>query len=151
MRFAISNLRERPEFFPEVADRIWDFTWKSKGVPLEQVSAGLREIVSNETFPFAIVAHDGDRYVGSALGIASDMDERPQLTPWVAAVWVEPHYRKQNVGRALVASAEETLRRTFPRVYLCARPERHDFYAQQGWQPIERDVGEKRLTVYIKE
>jgi GNAT superfamily N-acetyltransferase len=151
MRFAISNLRERPEFFPDVADRIWDFTWKSKGVSLEQVATGLSEIASNETFPFAIVAHDGVRYVGSALGIASDMDERPEYTPWVAAVWVEPQYRGQNIGRALVSHAEETLRRSFPRVYLCARPERHAFYARQGWQPIEQDVGEKRLTVYIKQ
>lgn len=149
--FAISNLRERSEFFPTVADRVWDFTWKSKGGSLEQVSAGLRELVSNETFPFVIVAHDGEHYVGSALGIASDMDERPEYTPWVAAVWVEPRYRGQNVGRSLVSHAAGSLLQAFQRVYLCARSERHDFYARQGWTPIERDVGEKRLTVFIKD
>jgi hypothetical protein len=151
VHFAISNLRERPEFFPTVADRIWNFSWKSQGVSLDQVSAGLRELIANESFPFAIVAHDGQRYLGSTLGIVSDLDARPQYTPWVAAVWVEPECRGQNVGRTLVSCAAGSLLEAFERVYLCARAERHDFYAQQGWVPIERDVGEKRLTVFIKE
>ncbi|MBU6465046.1 MAG: GNAT family N-acetyltransferase [Bradyrhizobium sp.] len=151
MRFTISHLRERLEFFPIVADRVWDFTWKAKGVSLEQVSAGLRELIANEIFPFALVAHDGERYVGSTLGIASDLDERPEYAPWVAAVWVEPEGRGQNIGRSLVSQAAERLLQTFQRAYLCARPARHDFYARQGWVPIEYEVGEKRLTVFIKE
>ena len=57
VNFAISNLRERPEFFPTVADRIWNFSWREQGVPLDQVSAGLRDVIANDTFPFAIVAH----------------------------------------------------------------------------------------------
>jgi GNAT superfamily N-acetyltransferase len=151
MRFFISNLRERPEFFPTVADRVWNFTWKAKGVSLADVSSGLRDLISTEAFPFAIVAHDGERYVGSTLAIASDMDERPEYTPWVAAVWVEPEYRGQNVGRSLVSYAAEKVLQTFQRVYLCARAERHDFYARQGWVPIERNVGHKQLTIFSKE
>ncbi|MFL6818578.1 MAG: GNAT family N-acetyltransferase [Bradyrhizobium sp.] len=151
MSFTISNLREFPEFFSNVADRVWNFTWKSKGVSLEQVAAGLRGVTSNDKFPFVIVAHDGDHYAGSALGIASDMDERPQYTPWVAAVWVEPQYRRQNVGRSLVSHATETcLKQGFQKVFLCARPERHEFYTRQGWSMIELEVGEKRLNVYVK-
>ncbi|MDE2602577.1 MAG: GNAT family N-acetyltransferase [Bradyrhizobium sp.] len=151
MGFMISDLRERPEFFPVVSDRVWNFTWKAKGLSLEQVSAGLRELISDQAFPFVIVAHDGERYVGSTLGIASDLDERPEYTPWVAAVWVEPEYRRQNVGRSLVSHAAERLLQTFQRVHLCARPARHDFYARQGWVPIEYEVGEKLLTVFIRE
>jgi predicted N-acetyltransferase YhbS len=151
MRFSISNLRDRPEFFPAVADRVWDFTWKAKGVPLADVSAGLTELISKETFPFVIVAHDGERYVGSTLAIVSDMDERPEYTPWVAAVWVDPEYRGQNVGRSLVSHAAGSLLRTFPKIYLCAVAARHDFYAQQGWVPIERNVGEKQLTIFSKQ
>jgi GNAT superfamily N-acetyltransferase len=151
MHFTVSNLRERPEFFLTVADRIWDFSWKSEGVSLEHVSAGLREIIANESFPFGIVAHDGQRYLGSALGIASDLAERPQYTPWVAAVWVEPQYRGANVGRSLVScAAQACLKQGFQRIYLCARAARHDFYVRQGWVAIEKDVGEKRLTVFRK-
>ena len=152
MNYSISNLREHPEFFLLVADRIWEFSWKANGFPLEHVASGLRQIVTNEQFPFAIVAHDGERYVGSALGIASDMDERPQYTPWVAAVWVEPEYRGQSVGRSLVSFATQTcFKQGFEQIHLCARAARNDFYVRQGWIPIEHEVGEKQLTVFIKE
>jgi GNAT superfamily N-acetyltransferase len=150
MQVSISDLKERPEFFQIVATRVWEFSWKAKGVALESVSKGLRELIAHETFPFAIVAHVDDRYVGSTLGIVSDMDERPGYTPWVAAVWVETQYRKQNVATSLISFASDRLLRQFQQVYLCARPELHGFYARQGWEPIERDVGEKRLTVFVK-
>lgn len=151
MTFTISDLRARPEFFDTVAHRIWDFSWKAAGVPLEQVSDGLRAIIANDAFPFAMVAYDGQQYLGSALGIASDLDERPELTPWVAAVWVEPRHRGGSVGRSLVSSVTQVLlAQGFPCVYLCARSERHDFYKRQGWSPIEHDVGAKRLTVFVK-
>jgi predicted N-acetyltransferase YhbS len=151
MRFSISNLRARPEFFPTVANRVWDFTWKAKGVPLADVEAGLGELISNDTFPFAMVAHDGERYVGSALAIVSDVDERPEYTPWVAAVWVDPEYRGHNVGRSLVSSAAGRLLQNFQTIYLCAVAARHDFYARQGWVPIEQNVGDKQLTIFSKE
>ncbi len=150
--FTISNLRDRPEFFLTVADRIWDFSWKAQGYTLDQIAAGLREIVANEAFPFAIVAHDGQRYLGSTLGITSDLEERPQYSPWVAAVWVESQYRGRSIGRSLVScAAQACLKQGFQRIYLCARAARHDFYARQGWLPIEKDVGKDRLTVFIKE
>jgi hypothetical protein len=80
---SISNLREHPEFFETVAHRIWDSTWRSEGFSLEHVSDGLRRLIANEGFLFAVVAHEGQRYLGSTLGIVSDLDERPQYTPWV--------------------------------------------------------------------
>jgi GNAT superfamily N-acetyltransferase len=152
MNFTISNLREHPEFVPLVADRIWEFSWKAAGFPLEHVSTGLRQIVANKSFPFAIVAHDGERYVGSALGIAADMDERPQYSPWVAAVWVEPEYRGHNVGQSLISTATQgCFQQGFQRTYLCARAALNDFYVRQGWIPIEHGVGQKQLTVFIQE
>ena len=33
--FAISDLRQQPEFFDIVADRIWRFSWKDAGYPLD--------------------------------------------------------------------------------------------------------------------
>jgi GNAT superfamily N-acetyltransferase len=151
MHFIISNLRERPDFFPVVADRIWNFSWKSEGFSLEHVSAGLAEIIANESFPFGIVAHDDERYLGSTLGIASDLDERPQYGPWVAAVWVEPQYRRQHVGRSLVSYATQVcFEQGFDPIYLCARADRRDIYARQGWIALETEVGAKQLTVFVR-
>jgi predicted N-acetyltransferase YhbS len=146
--FQISDLRQEPEFFDTVADRIWRAWWKLSSYSL--IANGLAEALKCDPIPFAIVAHDGNEFLGSALGIASDMSDRPQYSPWVAAVWVEPQHRLKEVGRSLVGHAAKTLfARGFARIYLCSSPKRLNFYTRQGWVPIEENVGEHLQTVYI--
>jgi GNAT superfamily N-acetyltransferase len=150
--FTISDLRQRPEFFDIVADRIWRAWWKDSGHPLDYISGRLRENLNAEPIPIALVAHDGAAFLGTASVIASDLKERPQYTPWVAAVWVEPRHRSRGTGAALVERAtRDCFALGVSRAYLCARPARSGFYERLGWIPIERDVGEHGLTVFIRD
>ena len=87
--FSISDLRQRPEFFDTIASRIWQAWWKQRGFPLKYIAGRLREHLDANLTPFALVAHDGPTFKGSILVIDSDMDDRPQYSPWVAAVWVD--------------------------------------------------------------
>jgi N-acetylglutamate synthase-like GNAT family acetyltransferase len=150
--FEISDLRHRPEFFDRVADRIWQAWWRPSGVPPDYIRGRLRENIDATDIPFALVAHDRDEFLGTASVIASDLAERPQLTPWVAAVWVEEHGRRRGIGAALVArAAADCFALGVGRAYLCARPERAGFYQRLGWLEIERDVGPQRLRVLIRD
>ena len=148
----ITDLRDCPHFFDTIADRVWQAWWRPNGHALEQVSAGLQEMMAGKPIPFALVARDGDEFLGSALGIESDLADRPQYSPWVAAVWVEPQHRLRTVGRTLVGRALQCcFERGFARVYLCSSPERWNFYTRQGWRPIEHAVGPNNQTVYVQE
>jgi GNAT superfamily N-acetyltransferase len=150
--FTISDLRQRPEFFDTVADRIWRAWWKDSGHPLEYISGRLHENLNDEPIPIALVAHDGPAFLGTASVIASDLAERPHYTPWVAAVWVEPRHRSRGVGAALVERAtRDCFALGVARAYLCARPARSGFYERLKWIAVERDVGEHGLTVFIRD
>ena len=152
MTFQISDLRQEPAFFDTVADRIWQAWWKPNGYSFEQIGKGLSEMMKGKRIPFAIVAHDSGEFLGSTLSIASDMEVRPQYTPWVGAVWVEPQHRLKEVGRSLVGHDAQTLfTRGFSRIYLCSRPKRRNFYTRQGWVPIEENVGKHQQVVYVME
>lgn len=121
--FTISDLRQRPEFFDIVADRIWRASWKKIGYPLDYITGRLNENLNAEPIPIALVAHDGATFLGTSSVIASDLEERPHYTPWVAAVWVEPHARSRGVGGALVGrAARDCFALGIARAYLCARP-----------------------------
>jgi GNAT superfamily N-acetyltransferase len=150
--FAISDLRRQPAFFDAVADRIWRAWWKERGFPIGYIAGRLLENMNAEPIPFALVAHQGEAFLGTVSVIASDLEERPHYTPWVAAVWVDPEYRERQIGRALVAHAtSEVFELGIDRVHLCAQKPRVNFYLRQGWEPIEEDVGERRVTVLARQ
>ena len=116
------------------------------------ISGRLAENMNAEPIPLALVAHKGERFLGTASLIASDLDERPQFSPWVAAVWVEPDARRHGIGAALVDQATNAaFSLGFARVYLCARRERLDFYRRLGWNRIEENVGPLALDVYRRD
>lgn len=152
MPFTISDLRQRPEFFDTVAERIWRAWWKADSHPLDYIRGRLRENLNAGPFPFALVAHDGETFLGTASVIASDLAERPQFTPWVAAVWTDPPARRRGIGAALVdRAALDCSALGVSRAYLCARPQRSAFYEGLGWTSIERDVGPHRMSVLIRD
>jgi GNAT superfamily N-acetyltransferase len=146
---AISDLRHKPEFFDTVADRIWRAWWQERGFPLSYIAGRLEENLNAEPLPVALVAHEGATFLGTSSVIASDLEDLPQYTPWVAAVWVDPQHRQRRIGRALVArAAGEVFDLGIDRVYLCAQKQRRNFYVRQGWTPIEEDVGTRQVTVF---
>lgn len=148
-RFAVTELRHRPDFAPAVADRVWRAWWEPKGSPLGPIADFVRGAAEGVSIPSALVAHDGDGYLGSALLIASDLDSRPQYAPWVAAVWVEPVHRRRGVGAALVgAGAALAGRMGFAPAYLCALPRHHGFYRALGRRPVVADADADGLAVF---
>lgn len=150
--FTISDLRQRPDFSDAVADRIWRAWWQPHGYPLDHITTRLRENLTAAPIPFALVAHDGDKFLGTTSVIQSDLEERPLLTPWVAAVWVDEDARKRGVGAALVnRAARDAFALGVSRAYLCARPAMTGFYQGIGWTLIEQDVGPHQLGVFIRD
>jgi GNAT superfamily N-acetyltransferase len=151
LAFTISDLRRRPEFFDTVASRIWQAWWEAEGASLDYISGRLRENMSEAPIPLALVAHDGGAFLGTASVIASDLAERPNLTPWVAAVWVEEEARSHGIGAALVERAvEDCFALDIARAYLCARPRMLAFYEKLGWTLLERQVGRNGLDVFFR-
>src|SRR5882724_2237604 len=93
MTLAIANLRGCLQFQHSVANRIWEAWWRPNGHSAEEIFDGVGTIAAAIGFPFALVAHAGNEYLGHVLGIASDLTTRPDLTPWAAALWVDPAHR----------------------------------------------------------
>jgi GNAT superfamily N-acetyltransferase len=152
LAFTISNLRRRPEFFDTVAMRIWQAWWEAEGASLDYISGRLRENMNDTPIPLALVAHDGDAFLGTASVIASDLAERPQLSPWVAAIWVEQKARGHGIGAALVnRAAQDCFALDIGRAYLCARPRMSGFYERLGWTLREQQVGRQGLDVFFRE
>jgi GNAT superfamily N-acetyltransferase len=142
----ISNLRNEPHFAATIADRGWNAWGSSLNVTLAEYLAGVEEMTRGDGVPYAFVAHSGLQYIGSVLLIENDLESRPAYAPWIAALWVEPAFRRQGVAVELLETARsESLRLGHANCYLCAKPSKTPYYLARGFRLIERDVGDVNI------
>jgi len=146
----ISDLRTQPHFLPQHVQHVWEEWWKPKGMLRETLEARAREALGEAAIPFTLIAHAGDRFLGTVSVIESDLDLRPVLRPWVAALWVAPDARRRGLG---VALGEAAVARAFDlgeaAVHLYAGPHLRPFY-QPRWVTLESGVGPKGVDIYVR-
>ena len=137
----ISSLSEVPHFADVVAERGWTAWWTGSGVPLSDYRKHLAPMLAGTGLEQGFVAHAGDTYLGSALLIENDLDARPLLRPWLAALWVDEPFRRRGIATALMEAARHAAgQQGIATVYLCALPAVSSYYLSRGWRQIEADV-----------
>lgn len=146
--YSICDLTVVPHFFDTVADRIWRAWHEPRGVTHADLRARLAENISGAALPKAFVAHRDKNFLGAISLIASDMDERPALTPWAAALWVEPEARRLGVGAALLEHVTAVaLNNGGKALYLCAQEGIRNYYLARRWRLVEAAAGPRRLSI----
>ena len=106
-----------------------------------------------DTIPLTMIALEGDTLLGSVTLKVSDFSAHPELTPWLAGVFVLPQYRKQGVGSKLIGFAENIAKEKFnvETLYLYTGSA-SGLYEKLGYKTFETvDRGDKILTLMKKE
>ena len=143
---AVSSLRDESHFTSTIADRGWSEWWTESNVTLAEYLCGIQRMAEGEGVPCAFVAHAGKQYAGSVLLIANDLESRPVYSPWIAALWVEPAFRRQGVAaRLLQAARDESIRLGHGVSYLCAIPSKCPYYLARGFRLLECDVEDMNI------
>jgi GNAT superfamily N-acetyltransferase len=136
----IDYLADHPELVPELALlHFGQWGYLRPAQTLEERTHRLRDACGRGGVPSVVVALDeGGALCGSAMLVASDMDTRPELTPWLAGVYVVERFRGRGYGSALVARVEsEAAAEGVDLLYLYT-PSAAGFYARLGWTADER-------------
>jgi GNAT superfamily N-acetyltransferase len=133
----VVSTTERPDLVPTVAGWVWGEFWRRRGHTLEQTIATVSETVTAPDLPQTYVLLVEDRPVGTASLAARDLEERPELTPWLAGVFVEPHSRGRGYAGRLTAHVEDVCRgRSIATLWLYTRTAER-IYARCGWRTVE--------------
>lgn len=135
----INYLADRPVADIELVAR-WIFDeWSGEFAQqgLEAWLVEFRSMLRRSGIPTAFAAVDGERVVGTASLIASDLPELPHCAPWLASLYVPPGMRGRGVGAALVGRVEAEARALgFRQLYLqTAWGER--YYQRLGWATVD--------------
>ena len=141
MSLTIVTLSDRPDLLTIVATWIYEQWWSHRSEhSVESVSKMLIERRTSDHIYESFVALDNSVHVGTATVLDHDVDteRRPDLTPWVAAVYVIPEARRQGIGEQLVSRAMRfAFSKGYKSVYLWTN-DRRNWYEKLGWQLLEQ-------------
>jgi GNAT superfamily N-acetyltransferase len=135
----IVHLAACPDAIPTLAAWV-DDEWGAvlRGVTLADLVARFEAAAVPGRIPETFVALADGRPLGMASLVAEDMSTRPELTPWLASVYVVPEARRRGVGSALVRRAMDAMGALgIDRLYLFT-PDQVPFYRRLGWAPLAR-------------
>lgn len=128
---SIDHLCHHSEHLPLVAAWIHGAFWTRSSYDVEHVAGLLREAVDPDRIPLSLVAFAGAEPAGTVNLIVCDSRARPDLTPWLAALYVDPEHRGRGIGEALVRRLTvEAVRIRCTEMYL--ETDIPDFYSRQG-------------------
>ncbi|MGJ7461500.1 GNAT family N-acetyltransferase [Halomonas sp. MA07-2] len=121
----------------------WEFQQWSYLDPerrLDEALFAFREQCGPGGVPSVFVALCGDLPVGMASLIADDMHDRPDLTPWLASVYMLPAWRGRGIASRLVQRVEEEARAHGIEHFHLFTSDRQSLYRRLGWDEQERCV-----------
>lgn len=138
----IDFLKNHPQTIPilaniwqEVLGKIW-----MPDIPIERVIASFEDHLNEKVLPLSFVALNDDAAIGTC-SLRKNDGIRPDLTPWLGSLIVDPKYQKQGVGKMLVdVAAIKAKELGFKKLYLFAfDPTIPEYYQHLGWKKICMD------------
>lgn len=105
-------------------------------------TAALRQRTNRGMIPTTYVALAGGQIIGSVTLVQHDMATHPELSPWLAGIYVVPAVRGQGIGSALTRHAvREAAVMGAQRLYLHTSTAR-GFYERLGWRALGEECYE---------
>jgi len=110
------------------------------GGSLERATALFSEGTKKGSVPLTLVALVSEKPAGMISLWQSDFDGRPDLSPWLASLFVHPSHRKKGIASRLIKKLEaEACRLSFQQLYLVTEESR-TLYQTHGWSEIDHVV-----------
>ncbi len=132
----ILNLCSAPQYLKILA-RWHHAEWSrfNPGENIQQRIERMQPCLENEFLPSTYIA-TSDKLLGSAAIVMSDMSTRPELSPWLASVYVRPDDRNRGIGSKLVLHVMKQARNNGIETVFLFTPDKAHFYMNLGWEII---------------
>ena len=133
----VTTIRKRPDLLPIVAKWLWREWWEKKGRTLEQTEAIYADCVVEKGAPQTFLLIEGELPVGTVTLDRKDLEERPDLTPWLAGVFVVPDRRGRGYVNYLFTEFERACRAASVEIAWLYTNTAERVYVRAGWETVE--------------
>jgi len=150
-RTGLCSTREHPALVEVTARWRWEAFSRRDGVPFAAVLADAEATAASQgLMPWTVALLEDGAPVGTASLVANDLEERPELTPWLAGVVVAPHARGRGLAARLVAAIEQRAAAAgIPTLWLYTGSAER-IYARLGWSTVEQIVHQGRPCTLMR-
>lgn len=134
----IAYLGNRPEFFPLVAGWIWE-EWRDviEQPTVSEFEQWMRRGGRRRGLPTTLLWMEQGMPIGTVSLELDELGISPELSPWMASLYVLPAHRGRGLGRALVRLALEEARAFGVEMLHLYTPHHQDYYRALGWEYVE--------------
>lgn len=136
MTLLIAPLSKHPEYAETCA--AWSFgSWgcHCKGRTLSKSIKGYKDRTKNQdSIPLTWVGILNKKIIGMISLVENDHDERKDLSPWLASMFVHPDYREKGYASKLIQFLHgEAQKLGFKKLYLYT-PDAQQLYLKNNWK-----------------
>jgi predicted N-acetyltransferase YhbS len=134
--FDLCHLADRPEFIASFVPLLI-LQWHEPMTP-QQIAARTQRLEAHcnrGRLPLALVAYDNDGPIGLVALREHDLDEHPELGPWLAGLFVRTERRSQGIGAVLCEAVELEARTLGSDELYAFSLDRAAFYQRLGFTP----------------
>lgn len=134
----IVPLAEQKEFISELAllhHAEWNHLNPSRTLGMQ--TEAIVKAAESAGIPSIFIATSGNILIGSAAVVHQDMDTKPDLSPWLAAVYVKEDFRHQGVATELIARCENEALQSGAKIWYLYTEFAHKLYEKLGWHHME--------------
>jgi GNAT superfamily N-acetyltransferase len=147
-RSEVVTIADRADLAPVIAEWLWH-EWWHRNCTIEQTRAAISASVARLGPPQFFVLLVNDEPVGTSSLVTSDLDERPELTPWLANVFVAPKARRRGHVIPLIRVVEDVCRSAGIATLWLHTEHADHIYARAGWQRVETVERAGRIPVTL--
>ena len=145
----IVTIADRPDLAPIIADWLWSEGRKHNGYSLSQTVATIATSTSQIGPPQTFILLAAGNPVGTSSLVVADLDERPDLTPWLADVFVAPEARRKGHVSSLIQAVETAAIAASIQTLWLHTEHAARIYTKAGWQPVEIVERKGKLPVTL--
>ena len=129
----IVDLKDYADYLPTLA--VWhqsEWSDLNPGETVKQRIKRMQPYLNDGFIPSTFVAKDKTS-LGSASIVASDMETRPDLAPWLASVFVAPEHRRKGIGRQLILHVMGRAKIEGIKTLYLFTTDKESYYQKLGW------------------
>lgn len=150
MRAEIRFLANCPQFVGACAAWAYGLWGIHTDITLQLAVERFRASARIDDIPMTLVASVENKPVGMVSLWANDFSSRPDLTPWLASLYVHPDYRGHGYAQALVKRVEEEARKQGYSWIHLVTGQSESLYDRLGWSVLDRVMEPRGPAVLMR-